>query len=319
MTNTISIDRWLNVVTDEYLHSFVREGGAAIKFAVLDPERKPALTDALKRSCNELDFILTEIDAVSSRVHMPQDIFFALASQIDWRLIARRLILRLLAERSYRVDTIGPDGSRQIIDTIARVNGLEREPMMVDLRPILVERVFKNPNMAKSFRVAMYHLCLAECESGPSDQYAGQPLLDWLTGTNMRIGNVRHFQIHTPINRTTARHFIESAFYWVRHAGYSGMIVLLDNRRVLLARNPKDGLRYYTRAMAMDHYELLRELIDDVDRLPGAFFTIATGLDFVEPQSLRGLSIYAALHTRMMDDVRDRNHVNPTAALVRLS
>lgn len=250
---------------------------------------------------------------------MPQDIFFALGSQIDWRLIARRFILRLLAERSYRVDEIGPDGSGQIIDAVARVNGLERELMMVDLRPILVEKVFKNPNMAKSFRVAMYHICLAECESGPSGQYAGQPLLDWLTGTNMRIGNVRHFQIHTAINRTTARHFIESTFYWVRHTGYSGMVVLLDNRRVLLARNPKDGLRYYTRAAVMDHYELLRELIDDIDRLPGAFFTIVTDLDFVEPQSRRGWSISTALHTRVMDDVRDRNHVNPTAALVRLS
>lgn len=320
MIDTIPIERWLNVVADEYLSSFIREGGAAIKFAVMDPERKPALTDALTRSCSEFDFVFAEIDAGSSRVHMPQDIFFELAVRMDWRLLARRLILRLLGEKNLRVDGIAPDGPGHMIDAVARANDdMDRKSVVTVLHPILAEQVFKNPNMVKSFRVAMYHLCLAECELGVQDQYAGQPLLDWLTGVNRRIGSVRHFQIHTSINRTTARHFIESAFYWVRHAGFSGTIVLLDNRRVLLARNPKDGIIYYTRAAVMDHYELLRELIDDVDRLPGTFFAIVTGREFVEPQYPRGWNIYDALRTRVMDDVRDRNHVNPTAALVRLS
>ena len=94
---------------------------------------------------------------------------------------------------------------------------------------------------------------------------------------------------------------------------------MLDNSRVTLARNPRDGLRYYTRAMAIEHYELLREFIDGVDRRHGTLFVIASDYDFPDEGAPRGYGIYQALRTRVMDDVRDRNLVNPAAALVRLS
>ena len=319
MTNAIQIDEWLGIVSREYLSTFIKDGGAAVKFAVTAEDRKPALLEALKALCEELDYMFVALDAVTSRVHMPQDIFFGLACQIDWRLLARRVILRLLAEKDYRTDGIDPNGSVNIMDAIARANSLESESVIRELRPLVQDNVFKNANMDKAFRVAMSHLCLIERDTATQGQYTGQPLLDWLTGTNTRIGNVKPFQIHTPINRTTARYLIESALYWVRYAGYSGTVILLDNARVTLARNPKDGRRYYTKAMTMDHYELLREFIDDVDRLSGSLLVVTADYEFIDEQSARGWSIYSALKTRAMDDVRDRNVVNPVAALVRLS
>ena len=108
----------------------------------------------------------------------------------------------------------------------------------------------------------------------------------------------------------------------MREAGLAGTVVLLDNRRVTVARNPRDGLRYYTRAMTVDHYELLREFIDGVDRLAGALLVVATGDGFLDDEAgrgSRGFGIYEALKTRVMNDVRDRRLLNPVAALVRLS
>ena len=143
-----------------------------------------------------------------------------------------------------------------------------------------------------------------------------------MTGVNTRISRVRPFSIYTSINRNTARYFIESALYWIRHAGYAGTVILFDNSRVTVARNPKDGLRYYTRAMAMEHYELLREFIDGTDRLGSALLVVVTNRDFLDDSGhrrSRGYGINQALRTRVMDDVRDRNRVNPIASLVRLS
>ena len=319
MTNTIAVDEWLDVVDREYLSTFIRDGGAAVKFAVAGEERRQALREALKTRCAKLDYVFVALDAITCRVHMPQDIFFALASQLDWRCLARRLILRLLAEKDYRVEGIDPEHAVSIVDAVASANDLDSQFILPELRLMLQDEVFKNPNMARAFRVAMTHLCRMERETPAQGDYAGQPLLDWLTGTNTRIGNVRPFQIHTPINRTTARYFIESALYWVRRAGYSGTVILLDNTRVTVPRNPRDGQRYYTRAMTMDHYEVLREFIDDVDRLSGSLVMVVTDEAFVDIHSARGWGIYAALQTRVMDDVRDRNIVNPVAALVRLS
>ena len=319
MTNAIPVGEWLNHIDREYLSTFIKDGGSAVKFAVTTEDRKPSLVEGLKAQCEEHDYLFVALDAITSRVHMPQDVFFGLASQIDWRLLARRVVLRLLSERAYRVEGIELDSMVNVIDAVAQANSLEPQSVLMVLRPALEREIFKNAYMAKAFRVAMTHFCHLERESARSGDYAGQPLLDWLTGTNTRIGNVKPFQIHTPINRTTARDFIESALYWVRQANYSGTVILLDNTRATLPRDPKDGMRYYTRAMTMDHYELLREFIDDVDRLSGSMLVTLTDYVFVDEQSSRGWAIYPALRTRVMDDVRDRNIANPVAALVRLS
>ena len=71
----------------------------------------------------------------------------------------------------------------------------------------------------------------------------------------------------------------------------------------------------------MEHYELLREFIDGIDHLDGALFVVVTSSEFLEDGSdrrSRGYGIYQALHTRVMDDVRDHNRVNPIATLIRL-
>ena len=315
MSNAIPIQEWLGFIDSEYLSSFIREGGASVKFAVTPDERRPELYSAFKARCQELDYVFVELDAVASRVHMPQDIFFGLAKQIDWRLLARRMVLRLAEERGFSVDdAMLADTSANIYHALGRANNLEARFVLQDIRPAIEARVFKNQEMARDFKVAMTRLCTS-MDFGESNQ----PLLDWLTGVNTRISNVRAFHIRTSINRTTARYFIESALYWVHHVGHAGTVLLLENSRVTLARNPRDGMRYYTRPMTMDHYELLREFIDDVDRLAATLMVVVTNYDFIDEQSARGWRIYSALQTRIMDDVRDRNLVNPVAALVRLS
>ena len=319
MPNTITLHDWLRFINAEYLSTFVRDGGASIEFAVSPEELRQDVHAAVKVRCQELGYVFVELDAAAMRAHMPQDIFFGLAAQIDWRLMARRLILRLAHNTGLRVDSVDPCWTGNIYGAIAQANGLELASVYGDLRPHLETNISTNSGMAKDFRVAMTQLCV--CENIPDQQeYIGHPLIDWLTGNNTRVSSVRPFLIYTGINRTTARYFIESALYCVRHAGHAGTVILLDNSRVTLARNPKDGQKYYTKAMAMEHYELLREFVDGVDRLSGTLLVVLTNKDFLdESASYRGYGIYQALRTRVMDDVRDKNLVNPVASLVRLS
>ena len=320
-SNTLPVDDWLDRIAGEYLSTFIEDGGASIKFAVTSEDTGRRLHDAVERRCRALDYVFVALDAAKLRAHMPQDLFFGLARQVEWRRLARRLILRLAAERGYGVDGIDPCADGNVFEAVGALNGLESNFVLNEIRPLLQEKVSNNREMARDFRVAMSHLCLGEDTRGDGE-YAARPVLDWLTGENTRLGNVRPFGIYTGINRTTARYMIESGLHWVRQAGGSGTVILLDNRRVTVARNPKDGLRYYTRSMAMDHYELLREFIDGVDRLAGALMIVATGEGFLDDgpgSGSRGFGIYEALKTRVMDDVRDRNLVNPVASLVRLS
>lgn len=319
MPNTIALHDWIRVIDEEYLSTFVRDGGASVKFAVVSQDMKAELYSTVEARCSERGYVCVRLDASTTRAHMPQDIFFSLAAQVDWRLLARRMIVELARDQGYRVEGVSPDAAENVYDAIARANDLDSQFVLGDIRPRVQDRVFRNPRMAKDFRVCMSHLCLREDTRG---EYAGQPLLDWLTGSNTRLSSVRDFSIYTGINRTTARYYIESALYWIHSVGYAGTVVLFDNARVTVARNPKDGIRYYTRPMAMEHYELLREFIDGMDRLAATLLLVVATRDFLDDSGdrrSRGYGIYQALRTRVMDDVRDRNLVNPVASLVRLS
>lgn len=321
MPNAIALDDWLYRVESEYLSTFIKQGGASIKFLVAEGDSKAELYKTVDNKYRGSDYLVVKLDAADIRVHMPQDIFFGIARQVDWRLLARRLVLGLAEKRGFGVNDIAPnDGQENVFEVIGKTNNdLDPQFVLRELRPELQENVFKEYGMAKDFRVAMTQLCLCE-NIRPNQEYGGQPLIDWLTGTNTGLSGVRSFSISTRINRTTARHFIESALFWFRHVGYAGTVILLDNSRITLSSNPKDGRRYYTKAMVMDHYEVLREFVDGMDQLVGTLIVIVTNSAFLdEDHRARGFSIYEALQTRIMDDVRDKNLANPIASLVRIS
>lgn len=319
MDNTMPTAEWVRFIGSEYLNTFIKDGGASVKFAVTDEERVSDLATDLEAQSHRLGCAFVKINAAEARVHMPQDIFYAVSRQVDWRLLARRVIVALGGQANYRIDDVNPYDCGGIYSAIGDANGLDAPAVIQELRPMIQEQVFKNRKMARDFRVAMTHLCLSEA-AGYSNAYMGQPLIDWLTGENPRLSNVRHFAVHTSINRMTARHFMESAFYWIRYAGNAGVVILLDNRQVTIPRRPQDGSRFYTKPMVIDHYELLRELIDSTDRLSGALVVVASNPDFLDEDSRsRGFGCYEALMTRVMNDVRDKNLVNPIASLVRLS
>ena len=318
--NTIALADWIGTIEKEYLSTYVRKGGSAVKFAVTPDGLKQALYPDMESRCKALDFEVVKLDAKDGkmRAYMPQDIFFGLARQLDWRRLVRSKILGIAAESGYRVEGIDP-AAEGVFDAIAETNGLQPDFVIGAIRTGIQNDVYLNKHMARDFRVCMSHLCLAEYARG---EYAGRPLLNWLTGENTRLGNVRPFSIYTGINRTTARYFIESALYWIHDAGRAGTVILLDNSRVTVARNPRDGWKYYTRAMTLEHYELLRQFIDRVDHLTATLLLVVTNVAFVdedEGRRSRGYGIYQALQTRVMDDVRDRGRVNPMSALVRLA
>lgn len=319
MDNAMPLQEWVDFIGKEYLGDFIRKGGSSVKFAVTPEELNNDLALAVAEQAQRHGCEFVEIDASAARVHMPQDIFFTIAQQLDWRLLTQRVIVELASGLDYRTENVGPDSDGNIYDAIGQANGLDARDVLQELRPAIRENISRNRGMARDFRTAMSHLCLIEANS-TNGEYGGQPLIDWLTGANTRISNVRHFSVHTPINRTTARHFLESTLFWVRQAGYGGVVTLLDNSRVALPRRPNDGSRYYTKAMVIDHYELLRELIDSADRLSSTLVVVLAHPDFLDADTRsRGFGAYPALMTRVMNDVHDKNLVNPMASLVRLS
>ena len=320
MTNSMPIQEWLDVIREEYLDGFVKDGGSSIKFAVPEGEDLArVLEGAFKSMGSKLGYQVVSVDSGETRVHMSQDIFFRIAQQIDWRLLARRVVLQLSQDSGYLTDTIDPETESPILEAVSIANSVDQNMIALELRRRLSQSVAQNRNMSRDFRSAMTHLCLTEIGGAGQNQQA-IPLIEWLTGGSRRVSSVRAYSIYNSIVRTNARHFVESLLYWVRFVGYSGTVVILSNSRVTLRQNPRDGRRFYSRSAVMDHYELLRELIDSTDRLEGLFLVVLSNGEFLsdDPRG-KGLPIYQALMGRIFDEVRDRSQANPMSTLVRLA
>ncbi|MBI4908078.1 MAG: DUF2791 family P-loop domain-containing protein [Acidobacteria bacterium] len=313
MSASIRPADWLRFIDREYLSSYIREGGSAIKFAVA-ADGGPELLDGIESIATRAGYLVARVDAATTKVQMMDEIFFRVAEQIPWREFGLRILSSLAAEVGYKWPQ---DGAAPLHVRLAAANGMDSQALLIDLKKAITDRLFRYPSLPRDFRVAMTQLCIAELSGGPDGEAAIATLTDWLTGRNKAVSAVKPFHIFRRIHRTNARHFFESMLHWVRMAGYPGMAVLLDARRLTEPRNAEMEGHFYSKAAVMDTYEVLREFIDSSDRLEGCFLAIVSNTHFLEDMN-RGIGTYEALKNRVYDEVRDRNLVNPMASLARI-
>lgn len=316
MTASIQPADWLRFIEQEYLAGFIRDGGSVVKFAVpLDDRLRPDLFSGLDSIGQRGGYLVVGISAADTKVHMIDEIFFRVAQQVPWRALSQKVIAGLAAESGYSWVDHADD---PLYCRLAEENGVDPQMLLLDLKKAIWNKVFKQPDLSRDFRVAMTHLCIAELSGGQEGATTIQSLIDWLTGRNKAVSAVKPYQIFRRINRANARYCFESMAHWLRQAGYPGMVVLLDAQRVMVAQNPHDQSLFYSKAAVLDTYEVLREFIDGADRLEGCFLAVIPDAAFLEDHG-RGIGAYEALKYRVFDEVRDRSLVNPMASLARIS
>lgn len=111
---------------------------------------------------------------------------------------------------------------------------------------------------------------------------------------------------------------LASLCHFLRKAGVAGLFLVLDVRR-LSSPSAAEGVQRYSPAAVMDAYEVLREIIDDAEQLPGLFVTVLASEALAIGDPHRALGQYAALQMRVWPDVRPGDRQNPMAPLVWLA
>lgn len=315
--DALEITEWLHVLRQEYLETFIAEGGASLKFAVpLDDGARTDVLDGLRQMAADANYLYVIVDAAETKIHLMQEIFHCIAEQVPWSDSVRRVNIQAAEESGF---TVPPRTDRGFADALASANATDVRAVRHLMNPRLVRDVFANNGLARDFRVAMLHLCLADLAGGDEGRIPRERLTDWLTGRNKHLSAVKEYQIFGRITRTNARTLVESLATWVRHAGSRGLLVVLDLSQLAIPRRSMEGGLFYTTAALLDAYEVLRQFIDGLDRLTGSLVIGVASPAFLdlEPGG-RGLGRYEALKFRVYDEIRARERPNPLAALVRL-
>ena len=307
---------YVHFLGTEYLDGYVEQGGAAVKFLVVEDDLTAAQAQArLLELARTRGYLAVGVDAAVTRVHLLEELFFEVARQVDWDALALATARRAATAAGYP-----PPAGVIDLSSLATHHGVEARELKRDLDRALQHAVYRDYGMVQEFRIAMLRLCQAGLQTGQVTEAEHGAVLEWLRGELRQISALRSALIFRKIARHNARQMLFSLAHWLSLNGRSGLVLVLDVRRLTVARRPileeRSG-RYYTRASLLDAYELLRQLIDNTDELANcAVFAIASPELLTDPA--RGIDAYQALKLRIFDEVRDRNRDNPFSSLVRL-
>jgi hypothetical protein len=239
--------------------------------------------------------------------------FFALVRTLPWD----RLLQHYLEDLFNRHDHPWPRpgfamGTMELAESFGIAPGI----MARNRDQWLSRDIWDDPRLARDFRAAMIGLCLSRLDPGDGGAMAAAPVHQWLRGEKPAMTALREFDISARIARANARAMLMSLCHFLRKAGADGLLLTLDLRPALEKQGT--GLRY-TPAAVMDLYEVLRELIDDLEHLPGLFILGLASQALIAGDRRRTLDSYKALEMRIWPDVRPGDRQNPLAPLVMVT
>jgi hypothetical protein len=306
---------WLRLIETEYLDGFIAEGGASVKL-VIAPEIE-AVNATLARVAGialERNYLIAWVDAARVQVQMVDQLFHAVARQVDWNEAMERWLRERFAENGYTL----PEGvALSAVDTIASENNTSRPQLLAEIRRWIRNTLTADGSLCKEFRTALAMLAwgLVNPQNvSPSD---AEIVRQWLRGEKPPLGPLKRMQIHQRIGRHNARLMLTSLTAFLPKLGYKGTLLAVDLCAVVSDSPLLDAPLKYSRAAVQDVYEALRQFIDSTDEMKHFLLVAAAGPGLIFNEK-RGLDCYSALKLRTVDDVRDRNRANPLGALVRL-
>jgi len=314
----LKFEEWMDVICNDYLHDFVKHGGAAVKFVVpIEEIEESQVIDTLRQCSEREDYLFVKVNAISTKIHMIDKIFHEVARQIDWDELAHAFVKKIFLKNKYKLPMRREDFN---LENIAAINKREGKFLRRELRSWLEDEIFHDFEMSQEFRIAMIRLCIDQVEPKSLSHFLSNAIKEWLRGELRMISTLKDAIIFQKIARHNARHMLFSLSHWLRINGKSGLVIMLDIRRYLIpirSINPNDGFFYSIPAL-LDAYEVLRQFIDGTDEMEGMLFIVLASRAFLN-DDIRGLNRYEALKLRIWDEVRDKRKQNPLASLVRLS
>jgi hypothetical protein len=313
---SMSSSSYADFLGEEYLASYLPAGGGSVKLVVAgDADVADRFERSLQAVADCEHALMVSLSAETTKVHMIDQVFFAVARQIDWDQVAVAIV-----DTAYDNIAVPAASGRLTVAEVAADHDLDPRELYRSVRRELEHILLTDTSLPRELRRALLRLAQAHLGSGDVNSAEAVVIQGWLTGERVGLRELRDAMIYARIGRHNARTMLTSVGRLLLRAGYRGLVLHCDLTRLAEARRPpvpeRTGI-YYSKAAVLDAYELLRQLIDATDDLVGMLVVAVVPPELVSDEK-RGLPAYAALQLRVADEVRDRRRTNPFASLVRL-
>ncbi len=294
---TAGLGVYLDTIDEEYLKSFIRDGGSAFKMIIgIYGGGKTHFLYCIRELAWEYDYITSYITLSPEQTpfHKLEQVYKAIVANLIYSQTPEELLsgydrgIEAVIKKWY---------NEKYQELSAKLTG------DTVLRELNTYASSMGPYESISFRNAVKEAFIALAEKREEDFTL---IMQWLKGENPLKNMLKGFKIFEKIDKSTAFKMIRSLVQWVREIGYAGLIGLMDEaEQTPSMSSPQKGLLLNN----------LRELIDECGHANfknTIWFYAVPDENFFEGRA----QIYEALRQRV-STVFD-TEINPTGVKIYL-
>lgn len=292
---SVGLETYLDVIKEEYLDDFVKDGGSTFKLIVEEyGGGKTHFLYSIREMAWEEDYVCSYI--VLSPERTPFHKMEAVYSAIVENLVYQQDPAALLEDYERGIKSVIEKWYREKLEEFSAV--LDQRETLEALEDYVKEL---GQYDFTSYRNALKHAFLSLVNNN-HDEY--EVIVQWLNGEKVPAAAVKKFGIFDKIDKTTAFKAIRSLVQWTKEIGYSGLVILLDEAETSISGKQKTLL-----------YQNLRELIDECGRInfkSTMWFYAVPDEKFLDGRE----QVYEALKQRL-STIFDSD-INPSGVKIRL-
>lgn len=313
MQNTFN--SFLAFLEDRYLKEYIKEGGSKIKFVTgKKGSGKSFFLSSLQRLAKKNNYKVVNFSAKKVWLYDFKDIYLEILKQTDLENILSSCADRIITNLNEDPSLI-PNNLKFLdyLSSKGALNPLMRRAIYDELKTMFLD----NPLLDNNFAIAC-SLLTGNILGFPSLEDANKELLlGWLNGDPLvRPTSLRALGLScNKISKLNARHMLRSLVRIICLAGYSGLLVCIDDLDIL---QNKSGLEeiHYTKMRRDDTFESIRQLIDDIDSLSNTMFVFGFEQELLHDER-SGLKSYQALWMRIQNEI-NTTRFNKFADIINL-
>lgn len=287
--------------TEKYLQEYIRAGGSKIKFVTgRCGSGKTYFLHLISEIALKEHYKTATFSAREIWLHDFKEIYREILKQVDLTECLTGCSHRIIKEMGFDYHEI-PDGLT-FIDYLAQhdmSDALNRREIRTQLKIMFLD----NPLLDNNFALACSMLTGSILGYPLLEESNRELLLSWLEGDRtIKLSLLRSLGLSpSRITKFNARHMLRSLSEVVRLAGYSGILVTIDDLEILLSRSSLEAV-HYTKMKREDTYESIRQLIDDIDTMKNIMFVFAFDRELIDNENA-GIKSYQALWMRIQNEI----------------
>ena len=284
-----------------YLDEYIASGGSKIKFLTGSTgSGKSYFLSLNKESAKEMGYMTVNFSAKNVPLYDFKELYVEIIKQIDIDKIFHKCANKTITNLGYDINNIAPNVSfNDYLSSQNELNAITKKALRDELKHMFLD----NPLMDHNFALACSLLTGSILGHPTLDEVDKDIIYRWLMADkSLRVPMIKNIGLAPiKITKINARHMLRSLLEILILAGYKGLAVYIDDLDVVLNKSGLDEI-HYTKNRREDMYELIRQLIDDIDSLRNIFFVFAFNNSLLFDEA-KGIKSYQALWFRIQNEI----------------